>query len=677
MAAVVHVSIILILLMLAGKSLLLILDSEESFTAETLVIGFQVLTIGVSLPIIFLPLSGEIPAVAFLLLTLSALMLIVKMKKGSVKSIFPSLRALTYILGGILVLWLLGIFYLRVHSSPDNHGFAATVSYLRDHSSLDYLERDFIDSTGALKPVHLGQQTSRLNSVWNIADARLRFTSDMILTVGRIGLPSVISAFIPFTRSAESIGQLILMVGGIGVLSVGNGLSRVFGEIRGLISGSPSSSGLGRFQFAGVAVIVMTSPLLTVMFLEGAATQIWSLAIGISTMATALRLRRTLNSKSFLLKVVELSIGPVFLALVYPHGLIICLFVLVMGAVIVLTKGIGTTRDFIIFVALYFCVLASVALVLLRTTRYSFVPLLRQFASGVSGMPYNLGFISLWDAMIWMGSSISFAKVSGPGSGFDGVPARVPSIAEFIFPIFISLVVLLFSVRKFSSRDKLVFLTLAFTSVVFCLPLFQLITKSETQQYIYVRNLALAGVFVVPLFAWAVLMFSDLLMRQFKSNIANKLKIGLFSIGLALQVLPFAQAVRHFQSVSTPFAHDISESLRSVIGRGNGVFLSERPEHSYFELTTYGKFNYLTDNWNPRLGSCFVDRSCVEVGSNFEFEVYWLYKTKNGKPELDVIRLGSLQVSSAIDGPLYLKDLLSLSGFAATSEFYLLLETHE
>ena len=71
---------------------------------------------------------------------------------------------------------LLGLALTRFHASPDNHGLSATVSYLRENINFHSLQRDFMNVTQSEIPAHLGQKTDILESTWNIADSRLRFT---------------------------------------------------------------------------------------------------------------------------------------------------------------------------------------------------------------------------------------------------------------------------------------------------------------------------------------------------------------------------------------------------------------------------------------------------------------------------------------------------------------------
>ena len=104
------------------------------------------------------------------------------------------------------------------HQSPDNHGFAATVGTFVNDISFDNLAQRYLAATGLDKAHFYGQRSPRLDSVWNIPDMQLRFSSDMVFSVGRIGFPTLI-AFLSQLGNYELIfSSSLLFFGAIGVV---------------------------------------------------------------------------------------------------------------------------------------------------------------------------------------------------------------------------------------------------------------------------------------------------------------------------------------------------------------------------------------------------------------------------------------------------------------------------
>ena len=97
--------------------------------------------------------------------------------------------------------------------SPDNHGFGATFSYFHENFSFQSLVSEFKNITELDKAVHLGQPTPIFNSVWNIPDSRLRFTADMIFTVGRLGLPALMSVVSSFQEPSSAFLTIMIVLG--------------------------------------------------------------------------------------------------------------------------------------------------------------------------------------------------------------------------------------------------------------------------------------------------------------------------------------------------------------------------------------------------------------------------------------------------------------------------------
>ena len=516
---------------------------------------------------------------------------------------------------------LLGLMLTRFHSSPDNHGLAATTSYLRDNINFHFLQKDFIEATRSNIPAHLGQKTELLNSTWNIADARLRFTSDTILTVGRIGIPLVISSLIlPFNIS-YGFSYLLIFFGVFGAWVLIKLLQDVHLEMRKQFF---VKVGVDTLQRKFLRVFLVLSPLLSVWILEGTINQLMLLVAISWQLLIHLKISQCPDlpmSKIVLLQ----SVGLLFTVFVYPHGLPYVLLVLITGNIYELkqfTKREASSKARIVLIGLII-----IAIPLIMTMRYTFLPLIRSFLSGVSGAPYNLGAVNVFEALFWFNSSITFSDASNPGTGFGSVSSDYKPIA-FQSLFFSGLIVyFIFKSRLLMHRK----LAISFLLLIVLLPIQVFVLGDSSQNsYIYIRYLALYLVITMPFIS---------VIKINKSLIYSKVSIYLTLCLVAIQIFLFSEAAQKFIKSSSTFT-TWGKELDSTIFRKDSIFVSDFPAHSAFSLTNFGPFLYLTDNWNPRINP---------LGMDISYKVY-VIKMVSGKYIIKFV--DTLEISNPIDGPI-------------------------
>jgi hypothetical protein len=134
------------------------------------------------------------------------------------KYIFSELGLLIFLL---LIIPLYLSYNIRYHSSPDNHGLGITTAYINNHFSYSYLANDFMGATGLDKPIFLGQKTPLLDSTWHILDTQLRFASDMVFTVGRIGFPVLAAVIGSQFQTIDAFSSFVLLLGIISMWCLG------------------------------------------------------------------------------------------------------------------------------------------------------------------------------------------------------------------------------------------------------------------------------------------------------------------------------------------------------------------------------------------------------------------------------------------------------------------------
>ena len=515
----------------------------------------------------------------------------------------------------------LGLALARFHSSPDNHGLAATISYLRDNINFHFLQKDFIEATQSNIPAHLGQKTELLNSTWNIADARLRFTSDTILTVGRIGIPLLISSLIlPFNIS-YGFSYLLMFFGIFGAWILIKLVQDAHREMRKQFFAKDIADTLQRKL---IRVLLVLSPLVSVWILEGTLNQLM-LLVGISWQLLLHLKVSQCKDLAFTKIVLVQSIGLLFTVFVYPHGLPYALMVFLLGNIYELRQF--TRQEVFSRIRIIALQMTLVAIPLIVTLRYTFLPLIKSFLSGVSGAPYNLGAVNIFDALFWPNSSVNFSNASGPGAGFGSVSSNYSPIAfqTAFFSLFLVFYVLK---SRLLIHRKIVICLLLF---IVLLPIQMFIFgNSDQNSYIYIRYLALYLVLSMPFIS---------VIRIGKSSIHSKAATYFTLFLVAIQIVLFSHAGKTFIRSSTLFT-TWSEGFDSSIFRKDSIFVSDSPSHSAFSLTNFGPFVYLTDNWNPRLNPRGIPSS---------YKIYRI-KLTNGKYNVEFV--DDLVLREPLDGPI-------------------------
>ena len=523
----------------------------------------------------------------------------------------------------IFVFTCLGLALLRYHSSPDNHGLAATVSYLRENINFHALQDDFTETTQSEIPAHLGQRTSILDSTWNIADARLRFTADTLLGVGRLGIALLISTLIIPTNVAFGFAYFVVFLGLFIVWASVRIIQDIHHELSILLYGSlkPSS----RYLDICVRLFFVFSPLFLVMVLEGAINQLilllaisWQLMIQLKI---SKNLTITLSKRIF-----SYLLGLLFTAYCYPHGIPYVLLIFVIG--ILLEYSRMKSRNFMFIIKNIMVVLLVISLPLVILLRHTFFPILKSFLSGVSGVPYNLGSITVFDSTFWATSNIKFESVLLSGSGFENLKSsyEIPVIICGFLTLFVVLLILKSQAKL---AEKLILISLLI--VIFVPVIFSVIQTDQVNPYIYIRYLAIYLVITIPFLLFVI--------RQKALKDHFKGKRILLTIVTILQLAYFIPAGNLYLQKSVSFVN-WTGNFSTKIFSDNSIFVSDTPMHSVFSLTNFGKLNYLTDNWNPRLNPENKSKS---------FDVYRVIINRD---IFEFERIGELTIDQALDGPI-------------------------
>ena len=513
-----------------------------------------------------------------------------------------------------------GAIELRFHSSPDNHGLIATVSYISQHPTFQYLQNNFMQETGSPIPAHLGQNTSIMDSTWNILDSRLRFTADTMLTVGRIGLPVYLSSLISSNFNMHLIYLIIIF-----------GIYLSWMIWISLLGISKFHEGKNRYLNVYIIFLVLT-PLNIVWIVEGTINQL-CLLLSIASMMNIQSKIYSMHDKVISTKATYLFAIPVlFISVTYPQGLPILIFI--MTAFHFWLLGLVTAIKN--FHTILIAILASFPIILF-TVRHTLFSIVLNFSSGISGISYQLGSLDILKSGLWLARGVKFTKPSSNVDGFGNIDIdyTIPMLEIVILSVLI--IYILSKDKNTKIYNKIVGMLLVI--VITFLPIRSMISETNGNTYIYIRYFVLYLVVVIGIF------LTKIDSKLWEIKIIRKRKyIFIVTIVTVMQVLLANYNLVEFKKNSDKIITGKMNLDKSIFNEQN-LFLSDTPMHKYFSLTLFGEFNYLTDNWGP------------QITINNEFRQFSVYRIEESENEVTFEYEGIYRFKDTIKGPKVLGDI--------------------
>ena len=606
---------------------------NKSFNFITPQVGFSLLTILSSVILFLNPINGTlVPKILLILIFLFSSFGIYKNREALLnnkKNYFYLIITITITLTSIFLLT--GNDSLRFHMSPDNHGFGATFSYFHENFSFQSLVSEFKNITELDKAVHLGQPTPIFNSVWNIPDSRLRFTADMIFTVGRLGLPALMSVVSSFQEPSSAFLTIMIVLGIYVLTFISINIVEISSK---LIKSNKGKEKIPFYLKVFASLIISISPVFVIYILQGALTQFFLLYFLTILLVSIIQYSINPNLINSILINLVCFAG----ILVYPNGVVLLSVVLVVSNLIYLkTDLIRVSISALIF--MFFGVF-----LLLGDT---FIPMMKQFLSGVSGVPYQLAFNSIpellsWNLIDYEISSYNSANIFG----ISGTVLRKPffiTSSNIIFA-FGSIIIFYFFIPIRNSFESLKIRNILFLLVLISsIPILKNIGKDSLHPYIYLRDISLEIIWLYPI---VTAIFLKLFLKIKNKLILKIIIITLITLSLHKTYSTFAK----FKLSSRPFLCLNKTEIENVSKNSNStIYVSKKPNHSYLALSLFGKFYYLTDDWQPTF-----------IPKQFEGE-YEVKEITGESCAEDIYKVGQMEFNKEIKGPInsiQIKDLI-------------------
>lgn len=561
---------------------------------------------------------------------------------------------------------------IRYHSSPDSYGFAATTGYFTENFSLSHLKGEYLSATGLDKAVFIGQASPKLESVWHIPDSQLRFASDMVFQVGRIGWPSFFAVLGNLPGNLPNLFPwLLLLFSAIGIWAVASLMvkvcfqsfylvySRENTNIKGrtnevkhenLLTSRISRDGkklLSLFFVSASTFILGFTTWSTTLVLEGALTQIWSL-VAILFQVTLLLDFKSYNKERPKRSFIVYLISPVFLAVSYPNA--IPLFIIIISPIFLAlysdnkySHHRSAISKSVVWSILGVILSLPIAWYLIRD---SFSAITGNFLSGAGNQPYSLGFIQITNLFAQPLNQVRIERVSSTSQGFGPLDQEVlPAMTQIVLVLLI-IVTLLVSLRKNRLARYLLLIPMALglQSLSTVLP-----GNDNYFPYIYLRNLTNLLIIGLPI----VLGLVVAVYVKKKSAFVIKYRVvmqSFFLAFLAIAVFSSAEFGKGWKANSTPllnFSSDLKE-----LDLENSIVVTDYPENGPFGITLVSKVNYLTDNWQPEFDPTLFQGNT--------FKVYEYLNTNSGVP---LKLLGHIKVNLKIKGPITKDQIVSATSF--------------
>ena len=189
---------------------------------------------------------------------------------------------------------------------------------------------------------------------------------------------------------------------------------------------------------------------------------------------------------------------------------------------------------------------------------------------------------------------------------------------------------------------------LALPIILIYLPIRRLINSDQSWfPYFYFRDLTLIASLGIPiLLALIMIIFSNKLgfLRYFKTIFIT---FSLVAVSLSTNNL-----IKDFRISSTEF--NVAKNIKFSELSPNSLFVSDAPDHTFFVMAMYGRFNLLTDGWSPELISN-IDGTLFDV----------LYIKKNDEGKLVYSKIGTFEIQKdmKLSGNISVLDIQKINGF--------------
>lgn len=529
------------------------------------------------------------------------------------------------------------------------------MGYFKDNFAYSTLVEDYLRVTGLDIPEFIGQPTPLLPSTWNIADSQLRWTSDIFFTVGRIGLPLLVSLIVSISNNSyEIFNEVIISLGILGSL-LSTYLSLKIFETSFRLLMNYNFDCFNNFNKLLILIIGSLSNWLIIYVTEGTIIQLYiliALQFALFNLLSYLFYDEAIKF-SKLKRILQLSSAPIFISVVYPHGFLGLIFITfpILLNIFYLSY---IKKDNTYFIIALFSIFTFAPFTLFLLNGLSLTVPLKMFIDGVAGMSYNLGNASIFDYFYGVNYSLLPSNISGNGTGFilenqSLLNMRLSSLALLFISIVLPIIFLILT-----KKNKINTLLLFGINFVLVLVIVKAIFLNNFQSYIYSRNCVNYVVIGMPiLFAFVFSLYFSIVKNKYIHKLISYFSQLLIILLLISNVYQFSHFSSLFIKNSKKFniISDFSEIKNFDLK--NSILVSDKPLHEVFSLCLVTPVFYITDDWSPVIKSEYFMEHNIKV-----FKIIIV----NNKINFEHIGYISL-LNNSLHGPLNVEQLINNKGF--------------
>jgi hypothetical protein len=531
---------------------------------------------------------------------------------------------------------------IKFFQSPDTHGFATAVGYFSKNFAYEALVNDYLKATGLSVPIFVGQQTPLLPSTWNIPETQLRYAADMIFCVGRIGFPLYVALLSSIVNIQYLFPISMLFFGILGCFSSAYLSLSIFKKSFKLVTAQDVASN-AKID-AKLILIISLSFWLTIFVLEGTLNQLW-LLVACQFHILQLICFNLDKDEGGPFKILYLSAAPLFLSVIYPHGLLLLfivsapfLFYLFFDQKRLLTLKIKDVA--VAGIATLFVLPLSLFLL-----HGSFDVIIKNVLSGISGAPYILNHSTLLEYL--------------PGFPYMFLPTASKTYRHFFDSSILMYLswIILFGLslagafilwKKKTVPHRLIILILSLP-IILLATVFLAMTKHPFHPYIFSRYCAQFVTLGLPFLSVIFLLITKEKEKFFLSKGISLI----LTIVLSVSILNFLVFTHKFNKYSNNFTIIKNSEITKKLDLHNSILVTDKPDHRMLSLALYGPIYNLTSDW-----AVPYFRSSPLIGRRLK-----VYKVEILNNNATFNLIGHLNINKDLTGPITANEILKNPNF--------------
>jgi hypothetical protein len=625
---------------------------------EDLIMGFFLLIISLTFISLIIPAKlGNTNQIAYSFIAISSLLILANFKKITGFKKWEILSGLFL----FFLYWLFSLYELKFHASPDNHGIASAIGYFSKNLSYTQLKDEFLLIAKLPSLSNFGYPSEEFlkkgykfnidtTNVYTIGNSQLRWTVDLVITNGRIGMALLGSLVNSISDPLKNFLFYIPFMGIIGSYFFAILVIEIF-KVTYLAMSNKHIETNNIYGFS-IALIISLSNWLVIMVTEGSINQLWLI---ISAQFHVLQLIKYYTNKKSQ-NLIYLFVGPIFMSIIYPHGFLFLIAISLPIIFLILFSNSSRTKKF-------FAILSTISfipftLILLRGK--ALFSSISMFLHGIAGSSYDLGPAKLVQFIYGMPYTwLPLGHANGFGYSIEN--ESISSLWKYtlilLVIIFLIFIVQAILVQKNNRKNMYLFMSIPslLLSLIVLMVFKSKINPSLFQSWIHLRHNINFMAIGFPILLSSLISLNSI--NSALNNIKNIRNIKIFFRFIVIAILintsiNFYIFSKDFNRNSRPFNIIKNEIDYKKINPKESILVTQIPDHNVFSLGLLGPVNYITDTWGPVFKKEYFKDNIIDV-----------YEVKKENNLINFKKIGTLSMDKDLTGPITSLEIKKIKGF--------------